>query len=215
MVVKYLTPRPILFLDAFSFFLKKQGIPAITVNYGPIKDVGELSENEMVENRLRRFGVELIPPRLALQLTEFARNNRLQRIAAMRINFRHWVENLGIQRIPASILDLYESAPKEEADDEQLNRILSKVLVVDDETALEMLLDFVKQTAGKIVGIESSQIEDLDAFQNIGLDSLMAVEMQHKLENTLAIRLSAMEVAKDPTVLGLAKLVVKKIREKG
>ena len=199
------------FLDQLANHRIQQGLPATVINYGPIKDAGFVQRNQKIGQRMSRLGIELLPSILALQLAEFAKNVQVPNIAAMRINFQNWVKLLGSDDPPTLYEEVYTESDSLQ-DYNKMNNLMSKIQSLDPESASVLIIDFIKQTTAQILGIEPTQIADDDAFQQIGLDSLMAVEMQYKLERAFDIKISPMEVTKDPTVGGVAKIITKQIK---
>ena len=200
------------FLDQLAQYRQRLGLPATTINYGPIKDAGFVQRNEQIANRMNRLGIELLPSRLAVQLTEFARNSSLTNVSAMRMNFQNWVGMSGTDGPPSLYEEVYSAKQEDSQDLNQITRLISRIKSLDMEAAHDLVCEYVKQTTAQILGIESKQIGNGDAFQEIGLDSLMAVEMQYKIERSFNIKISPVEVSKDPTISGLAQIIVKNFK---
>ena len=199
------------FLDQLAWYRNSKGLPATSINFGPIQDAGFVHRNQDIANRMARIGVELLPSRLAIQLTEFARNSQIPQIIGMRINFTEWLKITGKTEPPPLFEDII--IEKNDSDDSmQLDQLIAKIKGLDKNEAIELVVGQVKKVTAKILGVVPSQIEESDLFQNIGLDSLMAVEMQYKIERMFDISISPLEVTKDPSILGLAMVVTNQIR---
>ncbi|MGH8908050.1 MAG: SDR family oxidoreductase, partial [Egibacteraceae bacterium] len=56
------------FLDSFAAFRVAQGLPALTVNWGVIADVGYVARQAERGERLMRKGIRAIPPDVALEV---------------------------------------------------------------------------------------------------------------------------------------------------
>ena len=199
------------FLDQLASYRKQLGLVATSVNYGPILDAGFVKRDEKIAQRMNRLGVELLPARLALQFTEFARNVGISNVAAMRVNFQNWVKMSGGSEPPPLLEEVYTEV-ETGLDLNKMNHLLSQIKILEHDQASRLVIDYVKQSTAQILGIEPSQIADDDAFQQIGLDSLMAVEMQYKLERSFDIKISPVEVAREPTISGLAKIIIKQVK---
>jgi acyl carrier protein len=66
--------------------------------------------------------------------------------------------------------------------------------------------DSVRQEAARVLGLTPTQIDDLDRPLNeLGLDSLMAVELRNRLGSALGSTLPATLLFEYPSVRGLAE----------
>jgi acyl carrier protein len=67
------------------------------------------------------------------------------------------------------------------------------------------LRGFLRDQVGAILGTTGGRVDGTVPFQELGFDSLMAVELRNRLETALDIRLSAALVFAHPTVDELAE----------
>jgi acyl transferase domain-containing protein len=67
---------------------------------------------------------------------------------------------------------------------------------------------FLREHAARLLGIESSSIDDTVPLTRLGLDSLLALQLRQQIEKRLEIRLPPSVVLRYPTIGGLARLLV-------
>ncbi len=203
------------FIDNLAYYRKNLGLPATVVDYGPLLNTGFIARNQVIGQRLETIGVDLLPTIQALQLTEFAKNNQITRVGAYRVNFFKYWKASGLGAPTMKVKELYDFYSKTAQQSKTKTKIRSTILSMPEEQAITIVIDYVKDTVGRMLGIDSKQILDEDGFNEIGLDSLMALEMQGKLERTFKIVISPIELTREPTVFGLAKLICKQVKSGG
>jgi acyl carrier protein len=55
-----------------------------------------------------------------------------------------------------------------------------------------------------VLGIEPTEVDPQESFNNLGLDSLMTLELKQRLENGLGIELSMESFIQDPNLVDLS-----------
>jgi len=76
----------------------------------------------------------------------------------------------------------------------------------------EMLVDFVRQQLAKVLGLSSFDAIDLEArLFDLGLDSLMAIELNNRFEVNLGCTLSQTVISNYPTVAMLADYLLEEV----
>jgi len=79
---------------------------------------------------------------------------------------------------------------------------------LDPEAAVDRMLDHVRTVLAQVIGLDRpDEIEGSRGFFDLGLDSLMAVDVKNRLERTLCKPLRATLVFDHPTVESLARFL--------
>jgi acyl carrier protein len=87
------------------------------------------------------------------------------------------------------------------ASDEPLS---DRLAALDPEAALTLLKTIVGEEAGAILRLPASSIDPLRPLSEMGMDSLMAVELRLALENRLRVDLPLMSLAEGTSVASIA-----------
>lgn len=186
------------------------GLPATCIAWGPIADAGYLARNTQVREGLeQRMGKAPISARQAL--------DQLDQLLAAG-GGHHIVANFDWRTLsrylPSSTSQRYA----------QLAWLLKQDAGLDDNLDIRALIadkspEQVKEVIASLVTHEVAQIlcmspEKIDAHKplhDLGLDSLMAVELALGLEKRVGIQLPVMMLNDSPTVDRVAGLIVKKL----
>jgi acyl carrier protein len=80
------------------------------------------------------------------------------------------------------------------------------------QTRNSLLLQHIQSQVSQILGLEPSQLPDPhQGFSDMGMDSLMAVELKHRLEQSLALKLSSTLVFNYPTIKSLVQYLIQEV----
>jgi acyl carrier protein len=91
--------------------------------------------------------------------------------------------------------------------------IAQMIATLDDATLHERFTDMLKAEIGEILRVSPDKIESTRSVYDMGLDSLMGVELVVALENRFGIRLPVMALNESPTPAKLAERLVLLLRD--
>ncbi|MEM8805131.1 MAG: type I polyketide synthase [Cyanobacteria bacterium P01_G01_bin.38] len=188
------------FLDSLAHYRRCQGLSALTVNWGPWAGGGMVVQE--FEDWLARAGITpLAAERATAALGQLLAEGRTQAtvVEADWSRFRALYELRG----PRSLLtQLAVSSPDVEPASAKVLEELAAVPLAQREAHL---IAFLQAEVARILGMPSGQQPDLyQGFFEMGLDSLMAVELKTYLENSFACSLPGTLVFEVPTIHDLA-----------
>ena len=188
------------FLDSFAPYRRSTGRAAVSINWGPWADMRDRADREEV---FASSGMRFMPP--------IGRS-------------RHWagcgtsdVPQVGVASVDwATFKPLYEAGDdgrfsiasppatpryrSREKDDRAIARSLEAASVEDRWT---LLSDHVRAAAAAVLGLAADQIDVRKGLFDLGMDSLMSVELKSRLEATTGCALPTTLTFKYPTVVAL------------
>jgi NADPH:quinone reductase-like Zn-dependent oxidoreductase/acyl carrier protein/SAM-dependent methyltransferase len=188
-------------IEALARRRRAEGKPALAIAWGPIEDAGYLAERGEVRDTLaRRLGAKPIPAAEALSgLQALAASG----LAAVGFADTNWSEARRFLPIVAAPLfaDVQSDGASTAGDDSLIERLMS----ADAEERLELLKTVVAEEAAGILRLPPAGLDPLRPLSEIGMDSLMAVELRLALETRLHIDLPLMSLAEGTSVASIAK----------
>lgn len=196
------------FLDGLAQYRRAKGMPAIAVNWGPWAEVG-MAANSQVEANAKASGVHLIPP--ADGLTWFGQvleSNPIQR-GLMVIDWAALANMTG--SIPAflSELDVKASVGLDANLQKMADEFRAGLADAPIDERTPMLIDMICEQIKRVMGLdESDTINPNQPLQELGLDSLMAVELRNILCALIGKQLPATLMFKYPTVSSLSTFLI-------
>jgi len=187
-------------LEALARRRHAEGKPALAVAWGPIKDVGYLARKPQMRDALaRRLGAKPITAAQALLALPALIASGLPVIACAETN---WNEARRILPILATPLfsEISGTASASSSDEALSERLAS----LDPEAAMALLKTVIVEEAATILRLPATNIDPLRPLSEIGMDSLMAVELRLALESRLRVDLPLMSLAEGTSVASIA-----------
>ncbi|MHB8921471.1 MAG: acyl carrier protein, partial [Halothiobacillus sp.] len=193
-------------LEALARQRRGQGLPATALCWGPISDVGYLTAHQAVLNGLEsRTGGAAITSSQALNVLELSLQSNLNGISAMSLN------GAALQRIlPEHSLSRFAYLRTGANSTENLNEdnLKEALQTLAPEAARAMLITLIREEVAQVLGLPAAKIDQNQSLYDMGLDSLMAVELALGIEKRTGVRLSAMALNEGPTVSRLAERIL-------
>ncbi len=174
-------------LDSLAYFRRSQGLPATVVNWGHLGEVGYLAEREQLGQRLERQGVLSFSVQQATDCLEYALLNKALQLSVLRIDWSVW-RGLGVtSRISPRFSHLlcHASDSLQACDSELLTAQSLRNLGMQDRCGLIERQLRIKM--GGLLGTPPEKIPSDRALLEMGLDSLMAVELRNWIESQMQI----------------------------
>jgi acyl transferase domain-containing protein/acyl carrier protein len=196
------------FLDGLAAYRRAKGQPAIAINWGPWAEVG-MAANGQVEANAKASGVHLIPPADGLEwFGQVLQSNPVQR-GLMVIDWAALANMTG--SIPAflSELDVKASVGLDANLQKMADEFRAGLAEAPIDERTPMLVDKICEQIKRVMGLdESDTINPNQPLQELGLDSLMAVELRNILCALIGKQLPATLMFKYPTVSSLSTFLI-------
>lgn len=193
-------------MDGFAFYLRKKGIGATSINWGPWSEVGMLGDlNQRQLGLILQAGESTLSP--AEGLVPFAKTvfSRKPQIGVMRIQWASYIANLPKNVNHPLFEELEVTVEKSSVKVTKLGERLRNVSSQNHWGVLKNeIIDFLKSEVANVLGIEKQNVNTESNLMSLGMDSLMAVELRNQLKNSLgtdfAKELPAVFVFSYPTI---------------
>lgn len=194
------------FMDALAHHRRHQRQPALSINWGFWAEIGKAAEGDQPRNLFP--GIWTIPPDQGLTVLERLLTTSAAQVGVMPIHWPMLLHAFRQQRVPSFFQVLAEQAPTQTAKGPAL-RIDQALLdtlaeATPEERHQHMIVHLSKQVTAVLRMDASSGLEPQQGLFDLGMDSLMAVELKNRLEATLGIQLSTAAPFNYPTIEKLA-----------
>jgi acyl carrier protein len=189
------------FLDAFAHYRQAQGLPALTIGWGPWS-VG-MVEDLKLEKLYAQRGIELITPATGTRILDRLINQKTASVIAIDADWmRARRAGLGGQLPPIfSELGTTDASPDPTDSNSSIVEFLAACPEAD---RLDMVTDHVRQVAATVFELGVGDVGVDDALDDLGLDSLMAMDFRLRVNAIFAIDLPLLELLKGVSVSSLA-----------
>jgi polyketide synthase 12/myxalamid-type polyketide synthase MxaB/epothilone polyketide synthase D len=180
------------FEDALAHARRAEGLPAVSINWGAWSELGAAVRDDL-EQRRAKLGVESLSPAEALALLEQVLRDNPPQVAAARIDWRRFAAHA-----PARI-DWLGGVLQERASESEPRVAPARTASLTERLAeapeaqrAELLREHLEGTARTVLGFAAGRrIDPEQPLQELGLDSLMAVEFRNALAGAVGRSLPA------------------------
>ena len=196
------------FLDSLAYHRKANGLPALVINWGALGGEGYVARNERVAEYLARQGTTPLSPGEVLVLMESFLNAGVTQAMALRVDWSKWRQSFrGSQESP--LLELIYAAGVEGpetggAKSDWRLRIESCTA----EERPEVIAQAVRSVVGGVLRVKPEGLRSDQPLTDLGLDSLMAVEIENSIESTIGIALPPASLMRARTIGQIATLIM-------
>jgi phthiocerol/phenolphthiocerol synthesis type-I polyketide synthase C len=191
-------------LEALARRRRAEGRPALAVAWGPIGDAGYLADRpEALASLARRLGARPVPAAQALSGLSALVASGLPTVGFVDANWseaRRFLPSLATPLFSEIRAKLSPTA----ADESLVERLGS----LDPEAALILLKTVIAEEAATILRLPAEGIDPSRPLSEIGMDSLMAVELRLALENRLRVDLPLVSLSEGTSVASIATRLV-------
>jgi acyl transferase domain-containing protein/acyl carrier protein/NADP-dependent 3-hydroxy acid dehydrogenase YdfG len=194
-------------LDALAHHRRAEGLPATSIDWGVFGEVGLAALQANRGRRLESRGMRNLTPEEGISGLERVLERDLTQVVLAPIDMKQWVEFLPAaagSRMLASLLQESGAAKKEAQP--ALSR---EIAAVSKEKRLEAIVDVVRSDVARVLSLGRLGAVPADKpLRELGLDSLMAVELRNALGRRLGVSLPSTLTFDHPTPTAIAKFLL-------
>ncbi|MFY0568048.1 beta-ketoacyl reductase [Archangium lansingense] len=191
------------FLDALAHHRRALGLPALSINWGPWAEVGMAAQ---LASRFQAQGIEAFSPDVALGAFGRALGHGQPQVTLMRVHWPRYLEQFPRGAAPTLLAEL-GGRPEagSEAGERSSPELRRRLETAEPRQRLSLLMEHVQGEAVRVLGLDaSSPLEPRQRLFEVGMDSLMALELRNRLQNTVGASLPSTLVFDYPTAEALA-----------
>jgi pimaricinolide synthase PimS1 len=197
------------FLDAFAQRLHARGHKAMSLAWGLwAEGVGMtkgLDSSDMA--RMRRLGVNALSVEDGLRLFDVACSSREALLVPVRLDADTLRGHARMGLLPP-LLQGVVKVPARRAKDGGGSTLARRLVDVAESERDAIVLELVRDQVAGVLGHEAGDVIDPEStFQELGFDSLAAVELRNVLDQVTGLRLPATLVFDHPTPVAVAKFL--------
>ena len=194
------------FLDSLAHHRHALGLPALTINWGVLGGEGYVARNDRVAEFLAKQGISELSPGEVVSIVESSLRTGNTQVAAIRVDWAKWKTFFrGLQGNPLleRIFAAVEGHESSGASSDWRNRIESAAL----EEKQTVIAQAVREVVGSVLRVKPDTLRDDQPLTDLGLDSLMGVEIENSLEATVGVALPPTSLMRARTIGQIASLI--------
>jgi acyl transferase domain-containing protein/NADPH:quinone reductase-like Zn-dependent oxidoreductase/acyl carrier protein len=194
-------------MESLSARRKAEGLPSTCVAWGPIGDAGYLARNEQIREALcSRMGGMPLRSGEALAVLDSLAAHGIANTAWLDLDWGRLSRFLHSAAAPRFAL-LRHLGGEDSSSGVEGSNLRDEFSQLDQEELLTAVTDHLKHEISKILRIEAAKLDVKKSLFEMGMDSLMGVELVGSLEANLGIHLPILALTEGPTISKLSERV--------
>lgn len=188
------------YLDALAHDRRRRGLPGLSVNWGPWSEVGLAAARAERGRRLEARGLGSIGPDEALEALGLLLAQEMPQACVMRFDASEWTASNPAAARSALLAGLWRDATAgaTEPRGAEFRRGVAGARTPGERR--DRIEKLVRVEVARVLRLPAERLDQTTALKELGLDSLMAVELRNRLAALLGLRLSATLAFNHPTL---------------
>src|SRR2546423_3468279 len=194
------------FLDSLAHHRRTLGLPALTINWGVLGGEGYVARNTRVAEFLAKQGTTELSPAEVISILESSLRAPGAQVAAIRVDWAKWRTFFRSMQANPLLERIFAAVEGEEnvgRTSDWRNRIES----ASPEEKEAIIAQAVREVVGSVLRVKPDRLRDDQPLTDLGLDSLMGVEIEYSLEAAIGVALPPTSLMRARTIGQIATLI--------
>lgn len=193
------------FLDGLASWRRSRGLPALSVNWGALSEVGMLAREPQVSEHLERVGIGGMTPEECLGLLEPVLDTELGQVMIADVDWKKWGAAFPVIGATSPFARLVST----ESENARLRRLRADMESTPPARRLDAARDRICEIFSRVLGMPGGSLDPDLPFAQAGIDSLLALELQATLSSQLGVSLSSADFSPESTANELARTLLR------
>ncbi len=193
------------FLDTLAFDRHARGLPGIAINWGSIEGVGYVAQRKEIIDRFAREGIRGLQPDEIFAALERLLLDDATQAGVVRLDWRNW-RGFTQNGAPPMRFDMLigASSGKAESTGSGGTGARQRFMAAPADARRNVLVELLVAQVARILGAAAEKLDPKKPLTELGLDSLMGVEIRNWIESELGASVPTVELMRGPSVEQLA-----------
>ncbi|MEM5537902.1 type I polyketide synthase [Neptuniibacter pectenicola] len=201
-------------LEALAATRQSLQLPASCVRWGAIDDVGFLARNEEIKDALQnRLGGNALSSEAGLEILEQMILTGSPSLGVMELDW-HSLSRFLPTAAHRKFREIALTAGEAENSDEDALDLKTMMQEMSESEFRDAILEILTQELSEILMIPASKISPEKSIYDMGMDSLMGVELMSALESRISIQVPVMALTETPKLSQLTDKIIALIKDK-
>jgi NAD(P)-dependent dehydrogenase (short-subunit alcohol dehydrogenase family)/acyl carrier protein len=193
-------------LDALAHHRRARGLVALSVNWGTWSEVGMAVEAGRSASGDMLTGVGVLSNAAGLAaFADFLRDGDMQ-VAVTPIDWAAFGRAYPALAVDPFLVEQVGKAASTEAAPRQQGLSADRLQGAADQGAV--LAAYLREEAGRVLGIAAERLDPMESLATFGLDSLMAVQIKNRIEADLGVVVPMIQFLQGPSLNELSPVIL-------
>jgi acyl transferase domain-containing protein/acyl-CoA synthetase (AMP-forming)/AMP-acid ligase II/acyl carrier protein len=204
------------FLDALAQYRTARGLPALSINWGPWADGGMAASPRPAGNPAWSAAMQSLSPAQGLGALERLLRQSLPQVAVLPVQWEMLARLIAAGQERPLLTDIFSKLParrKQHAQPQFVEATLATLLAnASPQDRREIILTHIREQLVATLGLDrATPIEPKRKLADLGMDSLMAVELRNRLQLSVGRPLPATVGFEYPTLESLSDFIASRV----
>ena len=195
------------FLDGLAHYRRARGLPALAIDWGALAEVGVVARHAQVAQALGTAGMRTMPVEHALYALGQVMQGSLPQVGIFQVDWKRWLAThpgTASARLFQPLIVEHAQGASSSVDLDPHQQLLHKLAVLAPQERQDYMQGLLAEELARVLQLSVAQIDYQHNIMHLGIDSLMAVELQTTLQGKFALQISAMELIRGLSIAQLA-----------
>jgi NADPH:quinone reductase-like Zn-dependent oxidoreductase/acyl carrier protein len=198
-------------LDALAMQRRAEGLAATSIEWGAIGDVGMLAQDNAATRQLKLAGVHRIPIADAMNVLFRVIDMDAGTIGVMDVDWSAWMSVFpAVKAIPRFAVLTREASKAAAGADYR-----AALLAIPAAERLPLLTDAMIGLVAEALRVPAEKIERHQPLSDLGIDSLVGLELQSSINTKLGMQISILQLMKGGNIEEMANVLLQKMNAAG
>jgi len=198
------------FLDSLAYYRRLQGSCAVSVNLGALGEVGHVAASQEIYQKLSRLGAKTMPLSEALDALDEIISSDAVQVALAVFDWKQFIRTTGA-RIPGRLADLVGEIGSDERSS-TADRRVRDILEAEEAARSPLLETYLRDGLARAIQASPAQIDTAQPLFNLGLDSLIAVELRNRINADLGVNVPMAKFKQGASIRTLTAYLAEQLR---
>nr|WLM68700.1 AprI [Moorena bouillonii PNG] len=185
------------FLDGLAHYRRTMGLTGLSIHWGAVSQVGEAAERG-ADVRATQQGMGVISPAQVLESLELLMSGSDVEVGVVPIDWSGWQERVVQWPFLADWSEITTSIATKD------NLLLEQLKSVSFMEREKILISHIQNKAARLLAMKNNLIDIHKPLIEMGLDSLMSIELRHKIKNELEVDVPMTKFMEGITIAALS-----------
>ncbi len=197
-------------LDTLAAYRQAHGLAATSVNWGALRGGGMAEASEEVARYLEMMGLHTIDFARACDFLDVALAWGQTQVVISDTDWGAWSR---VNAPSASTQRFAELVRAAKAGSEGGNEVYARLTALPVEERVDALTGILAEQVASVLGIPAESVDTQTPLPGLGLDSLMAVELNLRIATALGVEISALEFTRGGGLASLSARLLQRMEE--
>lgn len=199
------------FLDSLAHYRQSLGLPGIAINWGVLGGEGYVARNERVAEYLARQGTTALSPKEVMAVVELLLAAGVPQAFAVRVDWAKWRQAFRTLQENPLLEHIFASGVETQDGGGMTSDWRIKIDAAPVEERAEIIGQALRDVIGSVLRIKPDSLREDQPLTNLGLDSLMGVEIENLIEISIGVSLPPASLMKARTIGQIGQLIAEQL----